>query len=129
MEYLEDDQSWADKPNLINDFVEAFQDVTDGLEDASPADLERAIHAAKNRISAHHRGLGVLWDNKNIARHRIHLMGGRMGAYLGWPEAPHAIMQLQVTVMLTKNVRLDDYAATLSMYKRALEQAKGDSRG
>lgn len=126
----DDDMSWVQKSNLTDDFIEAFQDVTDGLEDASPADLERAIEAAKARTNGSHiRGLGVFWDNRNIARHHIHLMGGRMGAYLGWPEAPYAIMQLQVTVMLTKNVNLDDYAATLSMYKRAWEQAHGANNG
>lgn len=129
MEYLEDDPSWSDKSNLISDFLTEFQDVTDGLEDAGPDDLDRAIAGAKARLSARYRGLGIVWDNRNVARHYIHMMGGRMGAYLGWPDAPHAIMQLQVTVALTKNVRLDDYAATLSMYRRGMEQAKGGRHG
>ena len=66
MEYLDDDQSWADKPNIISDFVDEFLDVTDGLEDADAADLDCAIAGAKARLAARYRGLGIVWDNRNV---------------------------------------------------------------
>ncbi len=124
MEYGEDDQSWADKPNIINDFLEEFQDVTDGLADASPADLDRAIEGAKARIATHpYMPLpGYAVPRRFWVRQRLLQIWPAAGRHIGYPEAPHAFFAQPQPVCRTQNARLDDVAATISLNRQAWEE-------
>ncbi|MBU2766230.1 hypothetical protein HAP94_08470 [Acidithiobacillus ferrivorans] len=125
MEYLEDDQSWADKPNIINDFVEEFLAVTDGLEDASPADLGRAIDAAKAHVAAKHPYMplpGHAIPRRFWVRQRLLQIWPAAGRHIGYPEAPHAFFAQPLPVCRTQNARLDDVDACISLNRQAWQE-------
>lgn len=124
MEYLEDDQSWADKPNLISDFVEEFQEVTDGLEDASAADLDRAIDGAKARLATRpYMPLpGYAVPRRFWVRQRLLQIWPAAGRHIGYPEAPHAFFAQPQPVCRTPHARLDDVAATIFLNRQAWKE-------
>ena len=127
MDFLEEDGSWIYKGNLADDFIEDFQDVTDGLEDISPADLERAIDAATIRISARHPYMplpGYAVPMRFVTRQNLLRIWPAAGRHVGYPEAPHAFFAQPQPVCRTQNARLDDLAATITLNREAWAECK-----
>lgn len=125
MEYLDDDQSWSDKSNLISDFLSEFLDVTDGLEDAGPDDLDRAIAGAKARTLAKHPYMplpGYAVPRRYWVRQRLLQIWPAAGRHIGYPEAPHAFFAQPQPVRRTQHARLDDVAATITLNREAWKE-------
>lgn len=115
------DTSWIQKNNLTDDFIEDFQDVTDGLEDAGPADLERATI----RIAVRHPYMplpGYAVPRRFVVRHNLLQIWPAAGRHIGYPEAPHAFFAQPQPVCRTRNARLDDVAATISLSRQAWKE-------
>ena len=125
MEYGEDDQSWSDKSNLITDFVDEFLDVTDGLENASPDDLDRAIAGAKARVIARRPYMplpGYAVPRRYWVRQRLLQIWPAAGRHIGYPQAPYAFFAQPQPVCRTEHTRLDDVAATISLSREAWKE-------
>ena len=129
MNVHDDDGSWIYKNNLCDDFIEAFHDVTDGLEDAGPGDLERAIEAAVIRIAARHPHMplpGYAVPRRYLVRHNLLRIWPAAGRHIGYPDAPHAFFAQPQPVCRTRSARLDDLAATISLQRQAWAECKQD---
>ena len=120
----EDDMSWVQKSNLTDDFIDEFQDVTDGLEDANAADLARATEAATIRLATRpYMPLpGYSLPRRFWVRQRLLQIWPAAGRHVGYPEAPHAFFAQPQSVCRTKNARLDDVAATISLSRQAWKE-------
>lgn len=107
--------------SITDDFMSEFQDVTDGLEDASPSDLDRAIDGAKARLATRpYMPLpGYAVPRRFWVRERILQIWPSAGRHIGYPEAPHAFFAQPQPVCRTRNARLDDVAATISLSRQA----------
>ena len=123
------DTSWICKDSLCDDFIDEFQDATDELEDANAADLDRAIEAAVIRIAARHPYMPLpgyaiprrFWIRQNLLR-----IWPAAGRHIGHPKAPHAFFAQPQPVCRTRNARLDDVAATISLNRQAWEECQQD---
>lgn len=108
--------------SITDDFVEEFLDVTDGLEDADEQDLERAIDAAKANVAATRPYMplpGYAVPRRFWVRQKLLQIWPAAGRHIGYPEAPHAFFAQPQPVCRTKNVRLDDVAATIALSREA----------
>lgn len=108
--------------SITDDFVEEFLDVTDGLEDASHDDLDRALDAAKIRVASRHPYMplpGYAVPRRFWVRQRLLQIWPAAGRHIGYPQAPYAFFAQPQPVCRTQNARLDDVAATTALSREA----------
>ncbi len=111
--------------SITDDFMSEFQDVTDGLEDPSPEDLDRAIEATQIRVTAKHPYMplpGFALPRRFWVRQRLLQIWPAAGRHIGYPKAPHAFFAQPQPVCRTQNARLDDVAATISLNREAWKE-------